>query len=473
MAQNFLFEFSYLVTDKGKTMKIQGIQSYTTFGYNKKLNELVNKKLEQNSKSEKDRMLLELNKHCMKAEDLMWEAQKNYNIELMNYYGDMLLGIKPFVVEEVDFKYPELNYKSNELLSYKQDLTNHPEKDIQGWISDLTDCIAGYVEENYEDDTPKSDSSEERSISQIEESTSIETGKELLEEFKPNEFSPKGFDSLGGMEKLKEQLTDEIIFPIKNPEEAKLDEIEYGKKYPRGIMFYGPPGCGKTCVVEALSQEANIPLYKLKLSKLGSSYINQTPINLQKAFDYLEEVSKEKGTPVFLLMDEIESITAARRENGNGADLEDTKTVDTLLTLIEEARLKGIIIFAATNKFKMIDDAIKSRLQDKIYIGLPDDKTRESVLKIHLCKRTKGVSLANNKEELQKVVKLTKGFSNRDISILTDKAALIARKDNRREIIASDFVRPVAERQNSKVNERHYMSDDDSRTVIGFNSEDL
>ena len=233
-------------------------------------------------------------------------------------------------------------------------------------------------------------------------------------------------------------------------------------------MFYGPPGCGKTYVVEALSQEANIPLYKLKLSKLGSSYINQTPTNIQKAFDYLEEVSKEKGTPVFLLMDEIEAITATRRENGSGADLEDTKTVDTLLTLIEEARSKGIIIFAATNKFKMIDDAVKSRLQDKIYIGLPDDQTREAVLKIHLCKRTKGVSLANNKEELQKVVKITKGFSNRDIAILTDKASLIARKDNRREIIASDFEIPVKERQNTKVNEKLYMSDDNAKIRIGF-----
>ena len=446
-------------------MRIQRIQSYTTFGYDKSLNEQVNKRLARNKKSEKDQMLLDMNKHCMKAEDLMWEAQKNNNIELMNYYGDMLLGMKPFVVDEVDYKYPKLDYRANELKSYQQDLTNHPEKNAQRWISYITNCIAEDNDEDFDEDNLDAELPDNLPIGT---SRHMKAGKDLLEEFKPNEFSPKGFDSLGGMEKIKEQLTDEIIFPIKNPEEAKLDEIEYGKKYPRGIMFYGPPGCGKTYVVEALSQEANIPLYKLKLSKLGSSYINQTSTNIQKAFDYLEEVSKEKGTPVFLLMDEIEAITAARRENGSGADLEDTKTVDTLLTLIEEARSKGIIIFAATNKFKMIDDAVKSRLQDKIYIGLPDDQTREAVLKIHLCKRTKGVSLANNKEELQKVVKITKGFSNRDIAILTDKASLIARKDNRREIIASDFEIPVKERQNTKVNEKLYMSDDNAKIRIGF-----
>ena len=450
-------------------MKIQRLQSYTAFGYNKELNERVNRKLARNPKSEKDKLLLVLNKQCMKAEDLMWEAQKSEQYKLMNYYGDMLLAIKPFVVDEIDFKYPLLNFRENEIKSYQQDLTDHPEKDKHLWLTNIKDCISpDEDDDDDEDDMPLSDEPDKIGINSSEDFDNVESGKKLLEEFKPNEYSPKGFESLGGMDAIKEQLIDEIIFPIKNPEEAKLDEIEYGKKYPRGMMLYGPPGCGKTYVVEALSQEANIPLYKLKLSKMGSSYINQTQVNLQKAFDYLESVAKENGTPVFLLMDEVESITPKRRESDNRGDLEDTKTVDALLPLIEEARSKGIIIFAATNKFKMIDDAIKSRLQDKIYIGLPDDKTREAVLKIHLSKRTKGVSLANNKEELQKVVKLTKGFSNRDISILTDKAALIARKDNRREIIASDFVIPVKESQNSKVNERLYMADNDSGTAIGF-----
>ncbi len=445
-------------------MKIHGIQSYTTFGYDKKLNERVNKRLEYTKSSEQDKMLLELNKYCMKAEDLMWEAQKNNNIELIAYYGRMVMSIKPFIANEVDDIFPEMNYMENELQSYQKDLIDHPKQEVQGWIGEIMSCII----DNDDDFNEEDFDSEVAGVHLVGASRELKAEKDLLEEFKPNEFSPKGFESLGGMEKVKEQLTDEIIFPIKNPEEAKLDEIEYGKKYPRGIMFYGPPGCGKTYVVEALSQEANIPLYKLKLSKLGSSYINETATNIQKVFDYLEEVSKEKGTPVFLLMDEIESIAASRQDGGSGANLEDTKNVDTLLTLMEEARAKGIIIFAATNKFKMIDDAIKSRLQDKIYIGLPDDQTREAVLKIHLNKRTKGVSLANNKEELQKVVNITKGFSNRDIAILTDKAALIARKDNRREIIASDFEIPVKERQNTKVNEKHYMSDDNARIKIGF-----
>ena len=118
--------------------------------------------------------------------------------------------------------------------------------------------------------------------------------------------------------------------------------------------------------------------------------------------------------------------------------------------------------------FDQLDDAINSRFEDKIYIGLPDDETRKAVLKVLLKRRTKGVALADNDEELAKVVKLTNGFSNRDLTILTDKASLIARKDNRRDIMASDFIQPVNENQNMKVKEREYMARQ-TRPTVGFN----
>lgn len=267
------------------------------------------------------------------------------------------------------------------------------------------------------------------------------------------------------MDEIKETLSDKVIFPILNPEEAKLDEVEYGKKAPRGELFYGPPGCGKTSVIEAVSMESGVPLYKLKISKSGSIYVNGSAKNVQEAYEYVKNIAKETGKPVFLAMDEMESMTAKR--DGNTHD-ENNKLVGTLLQIIEEARGNNVIILGATNYYEMLDDAIKSRFDDKIYIGLPDEDTRRSVLKIHLNRRTKGQALAQNEEELDKVVKLTKGFSNRDIAILTDKAALIARADNRRDIIADDYIQPVKENQNMKVKEDLYK-DKSSRLTIGFN----
>ena len=106
-------------------------------------------------------------------------------------------------------------------------------------------------------------------------------------------------------------------------------------------------------------------------------------------------------------------------------------------------------------------------MDDKLYIGLPDAKTRRSVLKICLNKTTKGQALAANEEELWKVVELTKGFSNRDITILTDKAARIARANGRRNIIVDDYVIPVRTNQNMKVREDLYK-DKSMRSSIGF-----
>jgi ribosome biogenesis ATPase len=230
-------------------------------------------------------------------------------------------------------------------------------------------------------------------------------------------------------------------------------------------LLYGPPGCGKTSVIEALAGETKLPLYKLKISKCGSKYINESSTNIQKAYEYVCDSAKASGAPVFFVLDEMEALTPKRK--GDGESSEDGKMVGTLLQIIEEARGKNVVIIGATNLYDSIDDAIKSRFDDKKYIGLPDDDTRRQVLQIHLNKRTKGQALASNPEELDKVVKLTKGFSNRDIAILTDKAALLARRDSRREICAEDFNTPVNENQNMKVKEFLYQ-DKQTKPTVGF-----
>ena len=452
-------------------MRINGIQSYTNFGYNKELNDKANEKLAKTSTRSRDKVLLSLNETCLIAENKLREADKRDDLQSMAYYGQMLATVKPFVVYELNKKYPKLDYYKKELDSYNEELEE--DSDIMdGWLDDIRTSMKEYMGDDDEEDddfVPADNAQPPASIDKPKNAAdkNAQNGAEFLEEFSPTEFSPKNFDSLGGMDEIKENLRDNVIFPLKNPEAAKLDEVEYGRKYPRGIMLYGPPGCGKTSVVEALAMESGLPLFKLKISKVGSIYVNGTPTNLQKVFDYLEATSKKRNTPVLLLMDEMETLTASRNGGLGGGD-EHTKTVDTLLPFLAEARGKGIMVFAATNKFDMIDDAVKSRMQDKIYVGVPDEKTREEVIKILLNKRTKGQALAANEKELHKVAQITKGFSCRDIEILTDKASMIAMKDKRRNIIASDFERVAAENENMKINEKDYMSKDKARTRVGY-----
>lgn len=477
-------------------MRINSVNSYSSpinFGYNKELNDKVNDKL-KHAKGNKlaANVLLKSNEYCNNMEDIIRSTQKEKNPLLEGYAKDIFLQLKPVVTDILDERFPELNYRKTEMDGYKKEIKTKKIKDDFHWLKSISESLMSdeefkqvFQEANKmppedavvkiefkkadEDDSKKIDpnSEEGKYIDQYKSKKKDKPhpGEKYVEKFVPNEYTPTGFSSLGGMDELKDILVDKVIYPLNHPEEAKLDEIEYGKKAPRGELLYGPPGCGKTAIIQALSAESGIPLYSLKIAKAGSEYVNKSATNVQSAYDYAAKVAKDTGKPVFLLMDEMESMTRRRKDGDNG--VEDAKLVSTLLQIIEEARSKDVYILGATNCFDQLDDAIKSRFEDKIYIGLPDDKTRKEVLKVLLNKRTKGIPLAKNDEELDKVVKLTKGFSNRDLTILTDKAALIARKDNRRAMVASDFNTPVAENQSMKVKEEYYQSKQ-NRPSIGF-----
>lgn len=456
-------------------MRIHSIATPVNFGYNKALNEKTNKKLEQ-AKGNKDlaNTLLEMNRLCMSTEDKLRQAEKANNIRMMDMYTDLLMNIKPITTEKLNQRFPLLKYRETELADYQKEVEERKLKDGFHWLNEIAEelmddeefeksIVSKYDARNEESDilpteTPKTDST-------TKPKKSGSTPSEYLEEFVPNEYSPKGFSSLGGMEKLKELLTDKIILPIQDPELAKLDEVEYGKKAPRGILLFGPPGCGKTAITQALAVESGVPMYNLKISKAGSSYVNGSAINIQKAYEHVADIAAKTGKPVILFMDEMESVGSKRK--GTESNGEDNKVVATLLPILEEARGKNVVIIGATNCFDQLDEALKSRLEEQVYIGLPDSETRESVLKLLLNKRTKGQPLASNPEELKKVVDMTNGFSNRDLTILTDKAALAARGDNRRDILAKDYIEPVLKNEFIKVKETNYQAKS-NRPSIGY-----
>lgn len=458
-------------------MRINRISSTINFGFNKKLNDNVNKKLVEKN-SDYTEYLLHMNQYVNSLEDRVRYAEAfEKDQRALNNYAYILTRLKPVVSEMIDYEFPQLKYSEKELKDYKKEVKERKLEVTGHWLEelvcDMSELVATkkYIEADEKEAKSEGKKATLKDLQKpIVRQTAAalpvdESASKLVERFVPTEYSPSGLDSLGGMHEIKSALVDKIIFPAQHPEEAWLDEIEYGKKTPRGIMLYGPPGCGKTSVIEAVATESGFPLYKLKVGKTGSKYVNETSTNVQKAYEYVAAMAHNYETPVFLAIDEMEAMTGKRGRGNNG---EDDKLVSTLLQIIEEARGKNVIILGATNCFDNIDDAVKSRFDDKIYIGLPDDDTRREVLRIHLNKRTKGQTLAKVDQELDKVVAMTKGFSNRDIAILTDKAALIARMDGRRDIEARDFEVPVRENQNMKVKEYMYQ-DSTKRSSIGFN----
>jgi SpoVK/Ycf46/Vps4 family AAA+-type ATPase len=288
----------------------------------------------------------------------------------------------------------------------------------------------------------------------------------VVEEIVPNKFTPSIFKSIAILDKEKNKINNILIIPLKNPEIARLNEIEYGKKMPRGIMLYGPPGCGKTYLMEAIAQETGLPMFKFKVSKVGSTFVNGSSIQTQDAYDYIKDIVKESGKPALMMMDEMESLTARRDSSGTHA--EGNKLVSTLLQIIDQARGDNIIILGATNNYDLVDEAIKSRLTYKTFIGLPDDEGRRGILTMLLGSFPKGQKLASSPEDMDKLVKLTQGFSNRDITVILDDASDIAIFDGRRDMTVDDIEKAVLSNQNIKVRENNYK-DNNSRNSIGFN----
>lgn len=438
-------------------LRIYPVNNNINFGYNEEANKRLREKL-KNNKMYKPMLptLIQTHNLCMDTENLIRKSEKRGDIDTVEGLKDMFLNIKCTFTQTVDMMFPELNYLKKELNTYSKEADNlieNNENNEDHWLLWLRDDLDPDMSDfEFDEDEITELQSSGAGVSSLS-NNNVKDLNNVLEIYSPNKWSPVGMSSMGGMEELKAEIEDKLIYPIKNPEAAKLDEIEYGKRFPRGILFYGPPGCGKTFTVECVAQELGIPLLKLKVGKAGSEYVNGTSKNYENAFNAAAKMSEQNNTPILLFIDEMDGLTHTRDKESSAEDL---KQIGTLLNLIETARDRGIVVVGATNKYDIVDEAIKARFDSQIYIGLPDEKTRADVLKVSLQSRTKGLALANSPEELKKVAEITNGFPNRALSILTDKAALIARADGRRDMKAEDYFGVVEANQNLKVKDTIY-----------------
>jgi SpoVK/Ycf46/Vps4 family AAA+-type ATPase len=287
----------------------------------------------------------------------------------------------------------------------------------------------------------------------------------LLTEFHPTASSPKSFDDVVGIETTKQQLQEDIIDYIENPELKELDKQEYGIEASSTILFYGPPGCGKTYITEALASQSGLKMFKIDISKIGSKYVNQTSGNIQKAFDYIAQVAKEEDKPVLLFVDELDSL-AISRESMKGSSGENLKTTSTLLKLIQEAKDKNIIIIGATNKRGLIDAALLDRFGTETYFGLPDKEAIKKLLIAKLGKITKGQNLAKDDESIDELAESLQGYSNRTIVHITQEAAKLAKRNSRSDITFEIFNQAIEQCEHEKIDEKTYRKE--SARKIGF-----
>lgn len=225
--------------------------------------------------------------------------------------------------------------------------------------------------------------------------------------------SGNGFADVAGLENVKTLLADEVMFVLKNPEKAKL----YKLKAPNGMLFYGPPGCGKTYVAEKFAQESKLNFVMIKASDLGSIYIHGTQGKIKELFD--DAAAK---APTVLCFDELDGMVPDRSKvTSEGAAGE----VNEFLSQLNNCSDRGIFVIGTTNRPNMIDPAVlrSGRMDHLIYIPMPDVEARKELFRIHLLGRPQTEDI-----DLDALAGLTEGYVASDIELIVNKTALAAAK---------------------------------------------
>lgn len=240
---------------------------------------------------------------------------------------------------------------------------------------------------------------------------------DLGDKDKKNEPTPEAtnilYSDLGGLEEEIRMVRECIEIPFKYPEVFK----HLGISAYKGILFFGPPGTGKTQLAKAVANEAAMNFYTVSGPEIFDKYFGESEKKLREIFD-----TAKKNAPSIIFFDEIDSIAAKRGDDHSKVHY--SKIVTQLLTLMDgmEEREK-VIVMAATNRPNSLDPALRrpGRFDFEIYVSPPDEKGREEILKIH----TRSMPLSDD-VNLKQLAKTLYGYVGADISGLCKEAALFA-----------------------------------------------
>lgn len=212
----------------------------------------------------------------------------------------------------------------------------------------------------------------------------------------------KGFDSVAGMNDLKQLLIAEVINPLKNPEKFK----KFNVSIPNGIILHGPPGVGKSFIVRKLAEELGYNYKEVKASDLASTYIHGAVEKIRKIFD-----EAKQNAPTVLCFNEISALVPDRKNMNEMSSYKEEETSEFLVQL-EEAADNNVLVIGTTNFLERIDDAVmrSGRLDKKIFVPLPDLEARKGLFKIALIDRP-----CNKNVDFSKLASLTDNFTSADI----------------------------------------------------------
>lgn len=222
-----------------------------------------------------------------------------------------------------------------------------------------------------------------------------------------------GFDDVAGLDDVKAKMTRNFIDIVQNPELAKQFRIEP----PNGLLLWGPPGNGKTFISRKLAEQSGLLYTLVNPSDLGSIFIHGSQGMIADLFKRCEDKARREKTGVLMVLEEFDSLVPNRAADTSGNNRSDE--VAEFLTRLNNCASKGVYVVATTNRIDAIDPAVmrKGRMDEVIYIGLPDAKVRHKLFELELRDRP------HDDLDLDRLTELTDGFSSGDISFLVKESA--------------------------------------------------
>jgi transitional endoplasmic reticulum ATPase len=225
------------------------------------------------------------------------------------------------------------------------------------------------------------------------------------------------WSDIGGLEDVKQELQEIVQYPVEHPE---LFE-KFGSTPPKGVLFYGPPGCGKTLMAKAIASQAGANFISIKGPQLLSMWVGESENNIRSIFD-----KARAAAPTVIFFDEVDSIAPARGQNVGDSGVSDRCVNQLLCELDGMNPKKNVFTIFATNNPQLLDRALirPGRCDRIVYIPLPDLPSRVAILKSAL----KNTPVADD-VDLEVVAKTCDGYSGADLAGIVQQAVKLAIKD--------------------------------------------